>query len=232
MSCSKAPILFPAVRRHTATVIVAHGLGDSGEGWTFLAEKWRRENKFEEVKFIFPSAPLIPITVNMGITMPGWYDILHFSDLNASQDEKGILASRSYFHSLIATEISSGIPSERIVLGGFSQGAAMSLLSGITCSSKLAGIFGLSGYMLLHQKVEELIAQAGNINKDTKIFMGHGKDDQLVKAEWGSLTEQLLKNLGFKVDLRLYPDLAHASDPQEIDDLSKFLDDVIPPTEK
>lgn len=115
------------------------------------------------------------------------------------------MSSRSYFHDLIANEISSGIPSERVVLGGFSQGAAMSLLSGITFPSKLAGIFGLSGYMLLHNKVGELVAQVGDSNKDTKIFMGHGEDDPLVKAEWGKLTEQLLKSLGFKVNLRIYP---------------------------
>lgn len=232
MSNSATSIIVPAVRKHTATVIVAHGLGDSGNGWTFLAEKWRKEKKFDEVKFIFPNAPLRPITINMGINMPGWYDILHFSDLNASQDETGIMSSRSYFHDLIANEISSGIPSERVVLGGFSQGAAMSLLSGITFPSKLAGIFGLSGYMLLHNKVGELVAQVGDSNKDTKIFMGHGEDDPLVKAEWGKLTEQLLKSLGFKVNLRIYPNLAHSTDPVEIEDLGKFLDDVIPPTEK
>ncbi|POS82843.1 hypothetical protein EPUL_004970, partial [Erysiphe pulchra] len=225
MSNPVTAVIVPAVRKHTATVIIAHGLGDSGNGWTFLAEKWRKEKRFEEVKFIFPNAPTRPITVNMGINMPGWYDILHFSDINASQDEKGIMASRSYFHDLIATEISSGIPSERVVLGGFSQGAAMSILSGITCPSKLAGIFALSGYMLLSNKVGELLAQAKNTNKDTKIFMGHGEDDQLVKAEWGKLTEQLLKSLGFKVDLRMYSDLAHSTDPGEIEDLGKFLDD-------
>ncbi|RKF60023.1 Acyl-protein thioesterase 1 [Erysiphe neolycopersici] len=232
MSNSATSIIVPAIRKHTATVIVAHGLGDSGSGWAFLAEKWRNEKKFDEVKFIFPNAPSRPITINMGIKMPGWYDILHFSDLNASQDEAGIMESRSYFQDLIATEISSGIPSERVVLGGFSQGAAISLLTGITYPSKLAGIFGLSGYILLHNKVGELVAQAEDANKNTKIFMGHGEDDQLVKAEWGKLTKLLLENLGFNVNFRTYPNLAHSTDPAEIEDLGKFLDEVIPPTEK
>ncbi|POS87103.1 hypothetical protein EPUL_002068 [Erysiphe pulchra] len=220
MSNSITSFVVPAVQMHTATVIIAHGLGDEGNGWNFLAEKWRKEKKFEEVKFIFPHAPSRPITV------------IDFSKLNTYQDETGILASRSYFHDFIATEISNGIPSERVVLGGFSQGAAMSILSGITCPSKIAGIFALSGYMLLPNKVRELLAQVGDTNKETKIFMGHGEDDLLVKAEWGKFAEQLLKSLGFKVDLRMYPDLAHSTSPGEIEELGRFLDDVIPPTEE
>ncbi|TKA54404.1 Acyl-protein thioesterase 1, partial [Friedmanniomyces simplex] len=83
-----AALVVPAIKRHTSTVIVAHGLGDSGAGWMFLAENWRMRNKFEETKFVFPNAPQIPITVNMGMRMPGWYDIADFGDLaNRSEDE-------------------------------------------------------------------------------------------------------------------------------------------------
>ncbi|RKF79780.1 Acyl-protein thioesterase 1 [Golovinomyces cichoracearum] len=228
---SPTSVVIPAIRKHTATIIFIHGLGDSGAGWVSLAENWRRQKRFEEVKFIFPNAPARPITINMGMTMPGWYDIVHFSDLNASQDEDGIMQSRSYFHNLIASEVSSGIPGDRIVLGGFSQGGAMSLLAGITCSHKLGGVFGLSCYILLHNKIKDLIAEAGNANKNTKIFMGHGTEDPLVKHEWGKLTAHLLTGMGFDVEMKTYPNLVHSTDPKEIVDLGEFLEKRIPEIE-
>lgn len=224
-----SPIIIPAVLKHTATVIVAHGLGDSGAGWVWLAESWRRRKLFEGVKFIFPNAPMIPISVNMGMSMPGWYDITEFADLQASQDETGILKSRTYFNTLINSEISSGIPSNRIVIGGFSQGGAISIFSGITSPHKLGGIFGLSCYLLLHTKIQDLVTEAGNHNKDTKIFMGHGDADPLVKPEWGRMTVNLLNKMGFRADLKMYPGLAHSADPKEVDDVEKFLNETIPP---
>lgn len=164
-------LIIPAVKRHTATVIMAHGLGDSGGGWVGLAENWRRRQKFEEVKFIFPNAPTIPITVNGGMRMPGWYDITNFSDLQAQSDEAGITRSQSYFHSLISSEIQSGIHSSRIILGGFSQGGAMAIFSGITSKEKLGGIFGMSCYLLMHNKVESLLPTEGG-NKETGFGWG------------------------------------------------------------
>ncbi|CCU82721.1 acyl-protein thioesterase 1 [Blumeria hordei DH14] len=226
-----APIIIPAVRKHTATVIVAHGLGDSGDGWVWLAENWRRRHKFEEVKFIFPHAPKIPISMNMGLSMPGWYDITQLNDLQSAQDETGILRSRTYLHNLINSEVSAGIPADRIVIGGFSQGGAMAIFSGITGQNKLGGIFGLSCYLLLHYKIQQFVAEAGD-TKDTRIFMGHGDADPLVKPEWGRMSESFLSNMGFNVDLKMYPGLAHSADPQEINDLEGFLNSVIPPLEK
>jgi predicted esterase len=136
--------------------------------------------------------------------MPGWYDIKHFGNLNGEQDETGILKSREYFHGLIKQEIDGGIPSERIVIGGFSQGGAMSLITGITSPTKLGGIFGLSCYLLLHNKVRDLVP-ADNPNKDTPIFMGHGTNDPLILPRWGEMTANFLKEWGWKVDLKMYP---------------------------
>jgi len=223
-----APLIVPAVKRHTATVIMAHGLGDSGAGWVSLAENWRRRQKFDEVKFIFPNAPTIPVTVNRGYRMPAWFDIITFGGLQTQQDEPGILRSRDYFHDLIRTEINAGVPSNRIVIGGFSQGGAMSLFSGITCHTKLAGIIGLSSFLPLHTKAKELIP-AENPNKDTVIFMGHGDQDPVVTPDKGQMSAQLLKEWGFNVDFRIYPGLAHSADPDEIDDIEKYLNGVIPP---
>ncbi|KAK5164406.1 acyl-protein thioesterase 1 [Cryomyces antarcticus] len=224
---SPAALVVPALKRHTSTVIVAHGLGDTGNGWIFLAESWRRKNKFEETAFVFPHAPHIPITLNMGMRMPGWYDILSFDDLNVREDNRGIERSQAYFHSLIKSEMDKGIPSERIVLGGFSQGGAMSLLAGITCPVKLGGIFGLSSYLLLQGKIRDMVPR-DNPNKETPIFMGHGDADQVVRYEWGQKTAQKLKEWGWSVKFNTYRGLPHSADPQEIDDLERYLKERIP----
>jgi predicted esterase len=197
----------------------------------FLADTWRQLSKFPETKFIFPNAPQIPITINMGMRMPGWYDITDFGDLaNRSEDEQGIVRSQQVFHSLIADEIKNGIDSERIVLGGFSQGGAMSLMAGITCPTKLGGIFGLSCYMLLQGKVKEMVpSDAPNLK--TPIFMGHGDADPLVKVQWGEATAQKLKDWGYEVDFKTYRGLPHSAAPQEIDDLEEYLKKRIPDTE-
>ncbi|KZF20837.1 acyl-protein thioesterase 1 [Xylona heveae TC161] len=222
-------LVVPALKRHTATVIFAHGLGDSGAGWAGLAENWRRRGKFEEVSFVFPNAPDIPITVNWGMRMPGWYDITTFDELADAHDEPGILRSRSFFHSLIDKEVSEkGISSDRIVLGGFSQGGAMSIFAGVTSPRKLGGIVGLSSYLLMGNKIRDLVP-SDNPNKDTPVFMAHGAEDELVKTRWGKKTADLLSEWGWKVDWKTYPGLAHSADPQEIDDLEAFLEKRLPP---
>ncbi|KIW17372.1 hypothetical protein PV08_04566 [Exophiala spinifera] len=223
-------LVVPALKRHSATVIMAHGLGDSGAGWISLAESWRRRGKFEDVKFVFPNAPNIPITVNMGMSMPGWYDITDFSDLNQQQDETGILRSRATFNKLIADEIGAGIPSNRIILGGFSQGGAMSLFTGATTPHKLGGVFGLSCYLVLADKIKDFAKEAGDANKDTPFFMGHGDSDQVVKYKWGQQTAEFLrKEMGHKVEFKTYRGLPHSADPQEIDDLEKFIKECLQP---
>ncbi|KAF2749085.1 Phospholipase/carboxylesterase [Sporormia fimetaria CBS 119925] len=224
----RTPILVPALKRHTATFIVAHGLGDSGAGWLFLAENWRRRSKFEEVAFVFPHAPNIPITANQGYPMPGWYDIKSFGDLQSrEEDEDGIKRSQAYIHSLIDAEVEKGIPANRIVIGGFSQGGAISLISGVTYKNQLGGIFGLSCYLLLGKKLKDMLPE-GNPNKDTPIFMAHGDSDQVVAHRYGKMSAEELEKLGYKVDFRTYKDLAHSADPDEIDDLEAYLNKQIP----
>lgn len=191
---------------------------------------WRQENKFPETKFIFPNAPQIPITVNMGMRMPGWYDIADFGELaNRTDDESGIIKSQKVFHSLIAEEVKAGIPTERIVLGGFSQGGAMSLLAGVTSPTKLGGIFGLSCYLLLKDKIREMVP-ADSPNKATPIFMGHGTGDPVVKYQYGQATANQLKEWGWNVDFRTYPGLPHSAAPEELEDLEKYLLAQIPDT--
>jgi predicted esterase len=122
-----------------------------------------------------------------------------------SEDTAGIASSQAFFHQLIASEVAKGIPSERIILGGFSQGGAMSLYAGLTAPHKLGGIFGLSCYLLLRESILNSIAAAGDANKQTKIFMGHGDADQTVKYEFGQLTAEKVKSWGYNVDFKTYP---------------------------
>jgi predicted esterase len=140
----------------------------------------------------------------MGMRMPGWYDIKDLSDFEGrSEDEPGIVESQKYFHSLIDQEVSKGIPANRIVVGGFSQGGAMSILSGVTYKEQLGGIFGLSCYLLLQKKIKDMIP-ANNPNQNTPIFMGHGDADQVVAHKWGKKTAEELEKYGYKVDFRTY----------------------------
>ncbi|CBX93256.1 hypothetical protein IAQ61_008969 [Plenodomus lingam] len=226
---ARAPLVVPALKRHTATVIFAHGLGDSGSGWIFLAENWRRRSKFEEVSFVFPNAPNIPITLNMGMKMPGWYDLKSLSTLDdRDEDQEGIHRSRDYFHALIDQEIEKGIPANRIVIGGFSQGGAMSLLSGVTYKKQLGGIMGLSSYLILRQTIKDMIP-TDNPNQNVPIFMAHGDADPVVAHKWGKLSAEELEKHGFKVDFRTYKGMGHSADPSEIDHIEAYLNKQIPP---
>ncbi|OTB02860.1 hypothetical protein M426DRAFT_322282 [Hypoxylon sp. CI-4A] len=226
------PLLFPAATEHTATVIFVHGLGDTGYGWVSAVENWRRRQRLDEVKFILPHAPRIPVTASGGMSMPGWYDILALGgrteDIRKEQDEKGILLSREYFNGLIQAEIDSGIPSNRIVLGGFSQGGAISLFSGLTSKVKLAGIIGLSSYLPLDPKFAEFVKENDN-NHQTPILMCHGDEDQVVPTNFGKLSYEELKRQGFDVTMKIYPGMPHSACLEELDEVEGFLRARLPP---
>ncbi|KAJ5699005.1 Acyl-protein thioesterase 1 [Penicillium macrosclerotiorum] len=231
----RAPYVVPALKKHTATVIMAHGLGDSGAGWMDLAQNWRRRGKFDEVAFIFPNAPNIPITVNFGMAMPGWYDIaklgrnLDFEENVRTQDETGILRSREYFNGLIQQEMDKGIKASRIVLGGFSQGGAMSVFTGLSSKEKLGGVFGLSCYLLLSDRIKNFLPEEWP-NQNTPFFLAHGEDDEVVPHAYGEASYKKIKDIGAKdVSLNTYSNLGHSADPIEIGDLENFLEKVIPP---
>ncbi|KAM5455171.1 putative lysophospholipase [Microsporum audouinii] len=231
---SKAPYIVPAIKRHTATVIMAHGLGDTGAGWMMVAQNWRRRGLYDEVSFIFPNAPSIPITVNFGTSMPGWYDIkslsssLSMEEFFAQRDEAGILKSREYFNTLIKEEIDKGIKPSRIIFGGFSQGGAMALVTGLASPVKLGGIFGLSCYLPLSPEQLKKHIPDEWPNQKTPVFMGHGDVDQVVKFQYGQKTVDILEDMGVEVEFKEYPGLGHSGDPDEIEDLEKFLDRLIP----
>jgi predicted esterase len=124
--------------------------------------------------------------------------------LRRNEDEAGILASREYLHGLIQQEVDAGIPADRIVIGGFSQGGAMSLFSGLTAKSKLAGIVALSSYLVLSLKFSQLLPDP-QFNKDTSIFMAHGDADPVVNTALGKQSAELLKDMGYNVTFKVYP---------------------------
>ncbi|KKK13884.1 hypothetical protein P175DRAFT_0534647 [Aspergillus ochraceoroseus IBT 24754] len=231
---SRSPYIVPALKKHTATVIMAHGLGDSGAGWVSIAHNWRRRGMFDEVTFIFPNAPAIPVTVNRGMTMPAWFDIatfgreFDFEEAPKHQDEPGMLRSREYFDSLVKEQIEKGIKASRIVLGGFSQGGAMSLFSGITSKEKLGGVFGLSCFMPLTDRIQNYMPEAFP-NKQTPIFIAHGEEDPVIPHEFGKLSAEFVKKLGIEdVSFKSYPYLGHSADATEMEDLENFLHKALP----
>lgn len=128
-----------------------------------------------------------------------------FSELDQAHDEPGILRSRAALMKFITEETDAGIPSNRIVLGGFSQGGAMALFTGITTQHKLAGVFGLSSYLVLGDKVKTFAEESKGVNKDTPFFMGHGDADEVVKHRWGLQSAEVLRGeLGHKVEFKTY----------------------------
>ncbi|BFZ58556.1 hypothetical protein PYCC9005_005619 [Savitreella phatthalungensis] len=215
------PLVIPARAAHTVSVIFVHGLGDSGHGWSFFPELAAAQNRLAQVKWILPNAPIQPVTLNGGVPMPSWYDILSLDRINAREDETGMLASVSYLHGLVDKEVDDG---KKVVVAGFSQGSAMSLLAGLTYKRPLAGIVGLSGYLPLRQKAFGLRADA---NKNTPIWMGHGTADPVVNFEYGKQSADLLKENGHSVDFNAYRGLGHSADPKEIGELMSFIEKVV-----
>jgi predicted esterase len=153
--------------------------------------------------------------------------------LRAHEDEAGVRVSVAYFDELIQAEVDAGIPSERIVLGGFSQGGAMALYTGLTNGKRLGGVVGLSSWLVLSNRfTEEVKDEARQVNKATKVFMGHGGSDQLVRTELGVMSAEGLRGLGYDVTLQIYPGMQHSACLEELDDVENFLLKQIPALEK
>ncbi|KAA1085303.1 hypothetical protein PGT21_002511 [Puccinia graminis f. sp. tritici] len=204
--------------KRTAAVIFSHGLGDSSAGWSFLAQQLGSHMPWVDC---FPDAPVQPVTLNMGARMQSWFDILGLRP-DAPEDEKGLLESVKTIQSLVEKQVQAGIPSERIVVGGFSQGAAISILTGLMSPSPLAGVVCLSGFLTLKDKIKQLqTPHASKLN----VFWGHGTHDPVVQYQWGAKSVDFLKeDLGLtNVDFRSYPDLVHSASPLELRHLSEWL---------
>jgi len=171
---------------------------------------------------LFPAAPQIPVTINGGYVMPAWYDILA-ADLVKREDEAGLRSSRLQIEELITNEKARGIPASRIVVAGFSQGCAMSLMVGLRHTEALAGIVGMSGYLPLAgtTAVERTAASL-----KTPIFMAHGTRDGVVALPRAAASRDALTAMGYTVEWHEYP-MEHSVCPQEVVDLEAFLKRVL-----
>lgn len=205
----------------TAAVIWLHGLGADGRDFAAIVPELDL-GACPPIRFVFPHAPSLPVTLNGGYVMPAWYDI-YGPDLLQRQDAAGIAKSAHAIAALIEHEIARGIPAERIVLAGFSQGCAMALHTGLRFPKRLAGIMALSGYLPL---ADTLATERATANQHTPIFMAHGSQDPVVIPARGEASRDLLTQLGYPVQWHSYP-MPHSVHPREIADISVFLTTVL-----
>ena len=201
----------------THSIIWLHGLGADGNDFApivpqLVAPGW------PSIRFIFPHAPVRPVTINNGMSMRAWYDIAAF-DLNMRQDEEGMRHSITAVEKLIARENGRGVPDDHIVLAGFSQGGAIALAAGLRHARRLAGIMALSTYLPLANKLAEERSEA---NVAVPIFFGHGTLDPVVALQRGTDSRDQLQALGYHVSWHTYP-MVHAVCPDEIADLKLWL---------
>lgn len=205
----------------TAAVIWLHGLGADGNDFAPLVPELALDG-CPPIRFVFPHAPSIPVTLNGGYVMPAWYDIYGLN-LVDRQDDQGIQKSEWAIQALIQNEVERGIPHERIVLAGFSQGCAMALHTGLRLPHRLAGIMALSGYLPL---ADRFPSERHAANAHTPVFMAHGTQDPVVVLQRGEDSRNALTKLGHPVDWHTYP-MQHSVHPQEIADISAFLTRVL-----
>lgn len=204
-----------------ATIMLMHGLGADGNDFVSIVGELDL-SAVGPVRFVFPNAPVIPVTINGGYQMPAWYDISN-ADLTKREDEGGLRASQTALEVLLAREKARGIAANRIVVAGFSQGCAMALMTGLRHSEKLAGIVALSGYLPL---ADTTAAERHAANAQTPIFMGHGQQDSVVPMARASASRDTLAGLGYSVNWHEYP-MAHSVCMEEIADLSLWLNKVL-----
>ncbi|WP_428421190.1 alpha/beta hydrolase [Methylibium sp.] len=200
-----------------ASVIVLHGLGADGNDFVPICEELDLD-AVGGARFVFPHAPTRPVTINGGYVMRAWYDILG-TDLARHEDEAGLRASLLQVRALIERENARGMPSSRIVLAGFSQGGAMTLLTGLRHGERLAGLAGLSGYLPL---AATTAAERSAANADVPIFLAHGRDDPVIQLPRATASRDALQALGCAVEWHEYP-MQHSVCPQEIVDLNRWL---------
>lgn len=218
------------ISNHTSTCFILHGLGDSGSGWRSVAQILSR--KLPMTKFILPHARNKPVTLNRGYSMPAWYDIYDLHE-GAKQDKAGILQSVKEILELVAEEERKGISRDKIVIGGFSQGGAISLATGLLFKSipgneekdPFAGILALSTYLPIQEYFEEKKAL---IPAQTPIYMCHGTDDQVIDYTWARKSKTVMKdNLECSnVKFETMPEVGHSIDENSIESIAKFLKKV------
>ena len=205
----------------TASVIWLHGLGADGNDFAPIVPELRLPKA--AIRFVFPHAPVRPVTINGGMRMRAWYDIT--DGANRREDERGVRASQVLIEALIGREKERGTKAGRLVLAGFSQGGAIALHTGLRHPERIAGIMALSTYVPVGEK---LSAEASTANRDVPIFMGHGSDDPIIPLVRAEQSRNLLKSLGYPVEWHEYG-MPHSVCPEELTDIGTWLRKVLGP---
>ena len=208
-----------------ASVIWMHGLGADGYDFVPLVKELeinQLPGLEAGVRFIFPHAPMRPVTLNNGMVMRAWYDI-KMVDLVREEDEAGLRASQVECEKLIANEVRRGIPANRIVLAGFSQGGAITLQTGLRHNERLAGLMVLSSYLPIASTVAGEMASA---HQDLPIFMAHGTHDPMIAIARATASRDQLKQLGYAVEWKEYP-MEHSLAMEEVRDVRGWLGRVL-----
>jgi len=206
------------------SIIVLHGLGADGHDFVPICDELDL-SALGGVRFVFPHAPVMPVTLNGGYEMRAWYDIIPTSNGGRVEDEAGLRQSQRAIEALIAREVSRGVPASRIVLMGFSQGCAMTLMAGLRHPEALAALVCLSGYLPLP---DTTAAERSSANQHTPIFLAHGTHDDVVVPARGLAARDQLQALGYAVQWHDYP-MPHSVCPQEIADINAWLLQVLAP---
>lgn len=201
-----------------ASVIVLHGLGADGNDFVPVARELDLA-AVGPVRFVFPHAPSRPVTINGGYVMRAWYDILGLDSHQQREDEAGLRQSQALVEALLAREKERGVPASRIVLAGFSQGCAMTLMTGLRHDERLAGLVGLSGYLPLAAKAA---AERHDANRYVPIFLAHGSADPVIPIARARQSRDSLMALGHPVEWHEYP-MPHSVCAAEIADLDRWL---------
>ena len=204
-----------------ACVIWLHGLGADGHDFEPVVPALDLPEK-PGIRFVFPHAPMQPVTLNGGMVMRAWYDVYGVEGVRR-EDEPGVRASHARVEALIAREKGRGIPAARLALAGFSQGGAVALHTGLRHAERLAGILALSTYLPL---AGTLAAEAHAANRDVPIFMAHGTHDPLITLARAQRSRDLLRESGYRVEWHEYP-MAHQICDEELRDLSAWLRRVL-----
>jgi phospholipase/carboxylesterase len=197
-------------------IIWMHGLGADGHDFESVVPQFNIPDL--PIKFVFPHAPKMPVTINGGMLMRAWYDIT-MMDLGKHADKASVLASEKLVKELIAEQLTDGFEYKQIILAGFSQGGAMSLHVSTNLKHKIAGIIALSSYLPIPEQLNE---QTQAVNIDTPLFMGHGTQDPMVPYTLGKTSKATLIKAGYKVDWHEYP-IQHGVSMDEIMDIKQWL---------
>ncbi|XP_065889526.1 acyl-protein thioesterase 1-like [Dysidea avara] len=213
----KGAVIVPATAKHTATVIFLHGLGDTGHGWAEAMKSIASSH----IKYICPTASIMPVTLNHGYRMPSWFDLYSLTS-GVMEDENGIKEAAKGVHSVIDDEMQQGIASDRIMIGGFSQGGALALYSGYTYSKPLAGLVGLSCWMCLYKQLPKE-------NSTIPVLQCHGDCDTTVSYQWGKLSSDYIKTFNNTSHMfNTYPGMMHSSCAKEMTDVKDFINKHLP----